>query len=254
MSTDPTRLLAEGDLTTTERSVLEAAELAPPVPFDFARAEARLHASLPPTSTPQSPAKSPNSSSLHPLWTKPALKLFLSVTIGLGLIIATRLLPPSSPAPVPVPVPAPVPAPSSSPAPQPIVTPLPSSPPSPLPSTPPRKRPLARLPSSLAPKLAPAAPSAKTAAQTPDPHAELRAIAQAKSLSVRDPSAALRLLEQMRADFPRGYFLEERDALTILALVRAGQSVRAQREAHGFLERYPDGTHSDQVRRALLEK
>jgi hypothetical protein len=70
-------------------------------------------------------------------------------------------------------------------------------------------------------------------------------------MSERDPKAALRLLTQMGTDFPQGYFLEEREALTILALVRAGQSERAQRQARAFLERYPNGTYADRVRKAM---
>ena len=96
----------------------------------------------------------------------------------------------------------------------------------------------------------PARSPVETATAT-DPRAELRALARAKALSVRDPQAALLLLEQIRVQFSQGYLGEERAALTILALVRSGQSARARQQAADFLERYPNGPHSDGVRRAI---
>jgi outer membrane protein assembly factor BamD (BamD/ComL family) len=77
---------------------------------------------------------------------------------------------------------------------------------------------------------------------------EVRAVALARTLVERDPDAALELLEKTRREHPTGYFVEERQALTVLALSRAGQQSAAREHAAAFLRGYPNGPFSDRVR------
>jgi len=80
---------------------------------------------------------------------------------------------------------------------------------------------------------------------------ELRAVAEARNLLDRDPQAALGVLDKLRRDVPRGYFVEERQALTVLALAGAGQTGAARQQAAAFLRVFPNGPFSDRVRAVL---
>jgi len=127
-------------------------------------------------------------------------------------------------------------------------------------------RPAVKAEATVAPSVAPSLASAR--AEPPPPAAppspppveptatrqpagllnEVRAVAQARELVERDPEAALDLLEKTRREHPTGYFLEERQALTVLALSRAGHSSAAREQAAAFLRAYPNGPFSDRVR------
>ena len=76
----------------------------------------------------------------------------------------------------------------------------------------------------------------------------MRAIAQARRLLSRDPNAALLLLDRVGRLHPAGYFVEEREALRILALMSLGQTDRARRRAEAFLRVYPHSPFADRVR------
>jgi hypothetical protein len=80
---------------------------------------------------------------------------------------------------------------------------------------------------------------------------ELAAIARARSLVERDPEAALRLLERQRQEFPQPMFAEERAALAVIALGRAGRRALVREQAAVFLRRYPNGPFSDAVRASV---
>jgi hypothetical protein len=82
---------------------------------------------------------------------------------------------------------------------------------------------------------------------------ELHAIARARALLPRDPEAALELLTRIAREHPRGYFVEERAALTIVALDAAGKSELAEERAKAFLRAYPRSPHAGRVR-AVLSK
>lgn len=77
---------------------------------------------------------------------------------------------------------------------------------------------------------------------------ELRLIAVARNLIERDPDAALSALERIRRSYPNGYFVEERQALTVIALARANQTPTARQQAASFLRTYPNGPFSDRIR------
>jgi hypothetical protein len=76
-------------------------------------------------------------------------------------------------------------------------------------------------------------------------------VAVARNLVDRDPEAALTVLERLRTDYPHGYFAEERQALTVLALSGAGRTGAAREQAAAFLRAYPNGPYSDRVRVVL---
>jgi hypothetical protein len=96
-----------------------------------------------------------------------------------------------------------------------------------------------------------AQPQAERPAPVDHPLSEVAAIAMAKDLVERDPKAALKVLNDLRRNHPRGYFVEERQALTVLALAGAGQTAAAQQEAQAFLRVFPNGPFSDRVRAVL---
>jgi hypothetical protein len=95
---------------------------------------------------------------------------------------------------------------------------------------------------------APAGTASATSLPPEDSLAELRSIAVARSLVDRDPEAALGVLDRLRREHPRGYFVEERQALTVLALAQAGRTSEARRQAAAFLLAYPNGPYSERVR------
>jgi hypothetical protein len=96
---------------------------------------------------------------------------------------------------------------------------------------------------------APDAPTPRAAA--PQPLDELHAIAEARVLAAQRPRAGLALLLRLRSEHPHGYFVEEREALTVLALAGAGERNQAARQAKLFLRSYPLSPFAERVRRAL---
>lgn len=80
---------------------------------------------------------------------------------------------------------------------------------------------------------------------------ELRGIARARLLLRSDPHAALILLAELAHAHPHGYFVEERSALAILALVATGDSSQAEQRATAFLKTYPKSPYVDRVRAAV---
>jgi hypothetical protein len=99
----------------------------------------------------------------------------------------------------------------------------------------------------------PAAPASAAEPPPDDSLAELRSIAVARSLVDRAPEAALAVLDRLRTEHPRGYFVEERQALTVLALAGAGRTSAARQQAAAFLRIHPNGPYSDRVRGVLRD-
>jgi hypothetical protein len=89
---------------------------------------------------------------------------------------------------------------------------------------------------------------AASAAPPSDTVREMQGIVRARALLATDPAAALAALEAVRRAYPQGFFVEERRALTIFALRRAGNLAAAKAQAASFLKRYPDGPFTDKVR------
>jgi hypothetical protein len=80
---------------------------------------------------------------------------------------------------------------------------------------------------------------------------ELRGIASARSLIERDPAAALVILQRLSRVHPNGYFVEERAALTVLALAASDDEEAARKQAAKFLKTYPASPFADRVRHAV---
>jgi hypothetical protein len=81
------------------------------------------------------------------------------------------------------------------------------------------------------------------------PGEESTLIDQARlALRSGDPTRALKLLEECRRVFPAGAREEERELLTIQALVSAVRGTEAKARAAAFLRRYPDGPRAREVR------
>lgn len=76
---------------------------------------------------------------------------------------------------------------------------------------------------------------------------EVALIASAQQLVQARPRQALYQLGVHARRFPQGAFAEERDALRVFALARLGELLSAQREARGFLQRYPSSIHRQQI-------
>lgn len=104
-----------------------------------------------------------------------------------------------------------------------------------LPATPPEPTP------AVEPASPPAPPPSESLS-------EIRAVALARALVERDPNAAISLLEKAQRTYPGGYFVEERQALIVLALSRSGNTASARQHAAAFLRTYPNGPFSDRVR------
>jgi hypothetical protein len=66
-----------------------------------------------------------------------------------------------------------------------------------------------------------------------------------------DPAKTLALVEALEQQFPDGVMIEERRGYAILALVALGRTAEAEQRADSYLERWPNGTMSRRVRRAL---
>jgi hypothetical protein len=105
----------------------------------------------------------------------------------------------------------------------------------------------------------PAAVGAPSSSSEPVPAPESRlsdeahaVLAARAALRSGNPAAALRELSDARALFPRGALVQEREALTIEALARAGQSGAASARAQAFLNRFPRSPHAEDVRRFIL--
>jgi hypothetical protein len=83
------------------------------------------------------------------------------------------------------------------------------------------------------------------------PATELGLLRQAQSALNTRPREAFALTQKHRASFPRGQFAEERDALAIQALMRAGERDAAINLAERFVTAYPKSAHAHQFRELL---
>ncbi|MEI8259347.1 MAG: hypothetical protein WCJ30_27080 [Deltaproteobacteria bacterium] len=90
-----------------------------------------------------------------------------------------------------------------------------------------------------------AAPPIDTGATSDD---ELDLVNRAAVLTVRDPSAALALVQQHVARFPRGEHAEERERVAVRALASAGRVSEARARGEAFLRHYPDSIYATPIR------
>ena len=74
-----------------------------------------------------------------------------------------------------------------------------------------------------------------------------------QALRAGNAARALRLLEEARQLFPTGVLQQERERLTIEALVKDGRRADASARAAAFLRRYPDSPHASEIRALGLD-
>jgi len=164
---------------------------------------------------------------------------------GVYLVVGMRSTPTSvapAPAATPAEPPAIAPPPSTGETP-PWESPPPADPQrgaAPGPRRPTRVRPHTR--AAAAPPAAAPSPAARLGEET----TLIRDARQA--LRGGDAARALHLLEACRRQFPAGVLQQERERLTIEALVKAGRSAEASTRAAQFLRRYPDSPHAGDIR------
>jgi hypothetical protein len=282
MAMDPVRLLDQSDLSARERAALEAGQRQQPLAYDVAKGADRLGKAL----SQASASTVVTSSSVA---AKLGMKLLFSAVLGtIAFFVSmqmttphasqtgaprTPLQPvaePTSPAQVALPArvaapvsPATAAAKTEAPAPrkpQPrAVRAIPSAPlmATPLPAPAPALTSETTAPAGAAEPAAaePHEPeSAETTSVAPSPSPamlEMKAIARAKrALSESAPDRALAILVGAARDFPRGYFVEERRALRVLALADKGESEQARKEAASFARDYPSGAFTARVKAA----
>jgi hypothetical protein len=96
----------------------------------------------------------------------------------------------------------------------------------------------------------PPAPSARTPASETTLAEEGRLLAKAHQLvQGGQPRAALEVLRQSAARYPRSVLFQEREVLTIEALGATGASAAAKQRAQLFLKRYPSSPHAGKLKR-----
>jgi len=83
------------------------------------------------------------------------------------------------------------------------------------------------------------------------PVQEIDLLRSARANLTARPREAYRLTELHRREFPEGVFVQERDALAIEALLRAGELKEARARAGKFVERYPSSPHAHRFRESL---
>ena len=72
-----------------------------------------------------------------------------------------------------------------------------------------------------------------------------------RTLLAGNAREALALLARARAEFPRGALAEEREALSVRALMAAGDKEAARQRGEAFLRRFPRSPQAGDVRRLL---
>jgi hypothetical protein len=140
--------------------------------------------------------------------------------------------------------------------------PTPAAPPSTASPPPITRAPESATPSPAALEPAPATPSAlKAVAPTPGVKSEASAPSLARELSLLErarstlsegqPQATLQLLREHQSLYPKSVLQQEREALTIRALLGAGRRSEAQRRAQTFIETYPTSALRGSIERAV---
>ncbi len=80
---------------------------------------------------------------------------------------------------------------------------------------------------------------------------EVELLRRARTALASRPREAFALTEQHRGHYPEGVFAQERDALAIEALLRAGDTDAARRLAQSFVAAHPSSPHAHRFRETL---
>lgn len=102
-------------------------------------------------------------------------------------------------------------------------------------------------PASSTHALPPPAPTIDRAALLAE---EVRHLAEVRGLAASDPAAAARAADEGHARFRGGQLYQEREALAITALARAGRRALARQRAERFLQAFPRSPLAGSVRQA----
>lgn len=90
-----------------------------------------------------------------------------------------------------------------------------------------------------------------TSAGTARPISEVELLRSAQQALRARPREAFQLTEQHRQLYPAGEFAQERDALAIQALLRAGETEMARDLAVSFIKAHPSSPHAHRFREAM---
>jgi len=236
MSHDPPRLFDDPAVADEVREALHQMADQSPQPYDAAAGLARFQAAIGSggSSGGGGGTGSPGA---------PGLGLGKTLALGAGglglagaIVVAVLGLrtndPPASvtlPAPVEVAAPASSAAPTSSSTDVPVITPE-------------------SLPT--AERSARVAPSSAIKSKDELYREELEHLARLKSVAGSSPAEAVRMADEGHARFTRGMLYQEREAIAIRSLSRAGQSGAARSRAERFLARFPKSPYAEQIRMA----
>lgn len=172
--------------------------------------------------------------------------MLLGASLVGGLAYATRGTPPATSITAEAPLPAPVVASPPRPSPAPAIVP---AAPTPAPATIVPEAPGEPTPPVL--KAVVPRPRQRPAGTTEDADtfaAELRLLAAGQAaLSRDDHEGALRIADEYQRTYPRGHFIEDRDALRVVTLCSAASPLAAA-AARRFLRTYPNSIHAIRVR------
>jgi hypothetical protein len=83
------------------------------------------------------------------------------------------------------------------------------------------------------------------------PQSEIELLHRAQVALQGRPREAYQLTQEHRRLYPNGEFTQERDALAIQALMRAGDSDKARDLAQSFIRTYPSSPHAHRFREAM---
>ena len=235
---DPVRLMADPGCPERQRALLRlGADIAPP-----RDAEARVWAALAGAlGSAAVAAGAATEASTKTITTATSVKAGLlsmkmvALTAGLGALVALGLVvfAPAKETPHPAATAAEVPGPTPSAQP---ATPAIELPPGEIAPPPEAARPKATAPHR---SVSPARRLVEETTLIRDARQALRA---------GDTGRALRLLEESRRLFPAGVLQQERERLSVEALVKAGRHAEASARARAFLRRYPDSPHAGEIR------
>lgn len=223
MSEPPVRLLDQAEIEPELKQALgELGGLK--VPFDVSAGAAQLKEAI-----GNAPPAAPEPSWLlkHKLW--------LLAGGGAALIGGAALVATSSK--------------STPPAPPPVTAPVVVAPPAPVVEKTEAPEP-APAPSVEKAPPPPASASAKPQATKPTLAEEVRHLGEVRALAGTDPAGAARKADEGHKRFAGGMLYQEREAVAITSLARAGRGGEARARASRFLAQFPKSPFADQVRAA----
>lgn len=91
-------------------------------------------------------------------------------------------------------------------------------------------------------RVAPAAPNVQGS-----PMDELELVRKARVSLAGNPERALEVVAQHEAGFRNGTFVEEREAIAVEALLKAGREAAARRRGEAFLKRFPGSAYRRRI-------